>query len=412
SFDELSVNLDRFNVLVGANASGKSNFVQIFRFLRDIANHGLENAIALQGDVRYFRNVNLPLTRDFYLSTHAVFNYTNVSTPIIRSVKRRVGMRPDSMDYSLKIRFKRKGSSFGVVEEVLSVDYSFMVLDIHGDGFDVKTEEKGKVTIFIKNGRTDFQVVLPENIPLKESDILPAYWKRQKFPDHISLIEAFLNVPGSYFKKLFTDIHIYDFDPKAMRRTALISSMKKLEEDGSNIALVLKDLLENKVKKHQFLSLIQDLLPFIQDLKIAKYPDKSLHFSTQEKYTDQYLPGFLLSDGTVILTALVYVLFFSTPNIIGEIPLVILEEPAQHIHPSLISRMLQLIEEASQSQQILITTHNPEIVKHTPLDRLLLISRDERGFSTIKRPVEKQEVKTFLENEIGIEELFLQNLLE
>ncbi|RMI06729.1 MAG: DUF2813 domain-containing protein, partial [Calditrichaeota bacterium] len=33
SFDELSVNLDRFNVLVGANASGKSNFVQIFRFL-------------------------------------------------------------------------------------------------------------------------------------------------------------------------------------------------------------------------------------------------------------------------------------------------------------------------------------------------------------------------------------------
>ena len=33
SFNELDVELGDFNVLIGANASGKSNFIEIFRFL-------------------------------------------------------------------------------------------------------------------------------------------------------------------------------------------------------------------------------------------------------------------------------------------------------------------------------------------------------------------------------------------
>ena len=37
SFDKLEVELRPFNIVVGSNASGKSNFVDVFRFLRDIA---------------------------------------------------------------------------------------------------------------------------------------------------------------------------------------------------------------------------------------------------------------------------------------------------------------------------------------------------------------------------------------
>ena len=51
SFKEIDIDLRQFNVLIGANASGKSNFVQIFKFLRDIEKHGLENAIALCKEV-------------------------------------------------------------------------------------------------------------------------------------------------------------------------------------------------------------------------------------------------------------------------------------------------------------------------------------------------------------------------
>lgn len=36
SFKDLEVEFGKFNVLIGANASGKSNFIQMFQFLRDI----------------------------------------------------------------------------------------------------------------------------------------------------------------------------------------------------------------------------------------------------------------------------------------------------------------------------------------------------------------------------------------
>ena len=49
SFKELDVELGDLNILIGANASGKSNFVDIFRFLRDIEDSGLGNAISAYG---------------------------------------------------------------------------------------------------------------------------------------------------------------------------------------------------------------------------------------------------------------------------------------------------------------------------------------------------------------------------
>ncbi|MBU4305038.1 MAG: AAA family ATPase, partial [Candidatus Omnitrophica bacterium] len=59
SFEKLEVDFGKFNVLIGANASGKTNFVQIFEFLRDIANSGLNNAVSMQGGVEYLRNINI-----------------------------------------------------------------------------------------------------------------------------------------------------------------------------------------------------------------------------------------------------------------------------------------------------------------------------------------------------------------
>jgi len=52
------------------------------------------------------------------------------------------------------------------------------------------------------------------------------------------------------------------------------------------------------------------------------------------------------------------------------------------------------------------------MVKNADLENILLVSRDKDGFSTISKPAEREEVKTFLKNEIGIEDLYVQNLLE
>jgi predicted ATPase len=93
-------------------------------------------------------------------------------------------------------------------------------------------------------------------------------------------------------------------------------------------------------------------------------------------------------------------------------PFAIYEEPERNIHPHLISRVVNMLKDASRNNQIIITTHNPQIVKFADIDDLLLISRNNEGYSSISRPSENAEVKEFLEDELGIEELYVDNLLE
>lgn len=48
SFKNLSINLIDFNVIIGLNGSGKSNFILIFKFIKDILGSSLKEAIKNQ----------------------------------------------------------------------------------------------------------------------------------------------------------------------------------------------------------------------------------------------------------------------------------------------------------------------------------------------------------------------------
>ena len=56
SFKNISINLNNFNVVVGPSASGKSNFIKAFKFLKDIS-EDFENGILNHGGV-FFQNFN------------------------------------------------------------------------------------------------------------------------------------------------------------------------------------------------------------------------------------------------------------------------------------------------------------------------------------------------------------------
>ena len=58
SFEDISLDLNDFNVLIGACASGKSNFIEIFRFIKDISDD-FERAISKHGGDYYLKNFNL-----------------------------------------------------------------------------------------------------------------------------------------------------------------------------------------------------------------------------------------------------------------------------------------------------------------------------------------------------------------
>jgi len=406
SFEELKIDLGKFNVIIGANASGKSNFVHIFEFLRDITSSGLDNAISMQGGVEYLRNMNIGASEPLSIKvvSDKEFGWG------LETKAGLIGIKTYEVIYEFALRFNKRGPGFKIVEDELSQKCKFFKLERKGKKIKEKeTLGDGEILISRSNGRVKIDLInIPPNVPLKEEDIFPPFLREEKLLEHTLLLETpYFFIPP--LEGIFSEISIYDFDPKLPKKATPITGKAELEEDGNNLSIILKNITENREKRRKLFNLVKDLLPFVENLDVEKFADKSLLFKLKESYfKTQYLPASLISDGTINMTALIVALYFEKK------PFVIIEEPERNIHPYLISKVVEMMRDASQTQekQIVVTTHNPEFVKYAGLENILLVSRNESGFSTISRPADKEEVKTFLKNDIGIEELYIQNLLE
>jgi len=402
SFKDLEVELGKFNVLIGANASGKSNFIQIFKFLMDITNYGLDNAISMQGGIEYLRNVNVGLSENFSLEIVSDQEFGRV---LERKRKGLIGINAYETIYKFALQFKKREQEFEIVEDKLTYKGDFFQLEKKKDGGIEEKEKlgKGEIIYFVTNDREiKVNLNISKDLGVREDDIIPQFLRRKFGPKDLLIGHPFYIY---FFNDSFS---IYDFDPKLPKKGTPITGKAELEEDGSNLAIVLKNILENDDKKRKFSNLVKDLLPFVDDLDVEKFADKSLLFKLREIYAKKYyLPSSLISDGTINITALIIALYLDKKRSTSTI----IEEPERNIHPYLISKVVEMMKDASQKKQIIVTTHNPEMVKHAGVENILLISRDKEGFSVISKPYEKETVKTFLQNELGIEELYVQNYL-
>jgi len=420
SFDEIDIILDKFNILIGPNASGKSNFINIFRYLRDISRHGLDNAISLQGDKEYICNAmrNDPLLK---------MSYSLIPPNIGRLLpykEQLLGLKLAKIQNDFAIRFK-KNKTFEIAYDKCQIDFMLHSFGPQGKINKLNTAKplgKGNIKIESEKGKININHQFENRNSKAHSlfpgildNVIPEFVRNNKFTKNRLLLETplitlFIIPVGNIFENLA----IYDFNSQLMKNAVPIAAKKELETDGKNIALVLKNILANPSSRQKFLNYIKDLLPYIKDIKTSKLADKSLLFSVEEIYnTHKFFPSSFLSDGTVYLTAVLLALFFDTEkdDDDDDLSMIIFEEVGRNIHPSLISKLVNLFKEASGHRQIIVSTHNPQLVKYADPEDLLLVSRNEKGYSAISRPVEKSDVKIFLENEIGIDELFAQDLL-
>jgi len=400
SFKDLDIELGSFNVIVGANASGKSNFIQIFRFIRDITNMGLDNAISLQGS-EYLTNIGISPPQLLSLKVMALSDEFGLR------VSESVIARINEADYEFALKFKPKRTGFEIKKDFLSlgVSYTRLTKTKNGKLKEGKVIGTGKLIIRNEKGTPNFELERPAGIEVTAKDIFPPFLREKLKPETLLLEAPFFFFPP--IENAFSEIAIYDFDPKLSKKAVPVAGKFELEEDGSNLSLVLKSIVENKEKKRKFSNLIKDILPFVDGLATDKFADKSLLFKLREIYfKDIYFPASFISDGTVNISALIIALYFEKKG------LCIIEEPERNIHPYLISKVMDMMKDASKNKQIIVTTHSPEVVKHTDIENILLVSRNKEGFSTISRPSKKKEVKIFLKNQMGLDELYIQNLLE
>jgi predicted ATPase len=407
SFSEIDVALSRFNVVIGSNAAGKSNFISVFKFLRDIARHGVVNAIAMQGGADYIRNAKIGNERD--LVVKVTYEPDNAEEVMDRTSKGEsmLEVRSCESSYEFALHFNATSDGFSIVRDQILIGCE---VSSCGNGRNRKEKTqvigRGSIRVSSEKGEVQYGVDIPAGCPLTENDVIPLFFRGKRLPERTLLLETFYGYPLPHFEKFFDRIAIYDIDPKLPKKGVLITGKRELDDDGGNLALVVKTILENPEKKRKFSNLLRDVLPFVEDFSVQKFMDVSLILTMRERYTkSRDLPAASLSDGTIAIFAMIIALYFEKK------PFIIIEEPVSHIHPFLIARLMRMMKEASEKKQVMITTHSTEVVKHAALDDLLLISRDSAGFSIISRPGDKEEVRTFLANEIGIEELYVQNLL-
>ena len=407
SFSRIDLEVSQFHVVIGSNAAGKSNFISIFKFLRDIAKFGIVNAIAMQGGSEYLQNTKIGTLHDLKIKVVFQPDQTLDILELQETGSSFLAIQPFLSSYEFALRFSKRGDGFSITEDRIILGCEVLSCKRENKhSIDKQSIGHGEVQVTCEGGKITYVIDLPEGCPVSEKDIIPLCFRGKHLPEKTLLLEtpyAFPFIPG---EKFFNRIAVYDIDPKLTKKGVAITGKRELEEDAGNLVLVLKNIIGDPEKKRKFSNLLKDVLPFIEDFSVEKFMDISLVLMLREKYSKNHdLPSPSLSDGTMMIFALIVALYFE------DKPFIIIEEPVSHIHPFLVARVISMMKESSKKKQVMITTHTTEVVKHAALEHLLLISRDSEGFSVLSRPSDKEEVRTFLENEIGIEELYVQNLL-
>lgn len=408
SFKELALDLGPFNVVIGANAAGKSNFMEVFRFLKTLERENLDDAISLHGGCESILNKRLGSSKPLRMRV--------TSDERMPWAGEWANIQVHETSYDVCLRIARPHDGILIEGDRLTQKLQTIVGDEDIQlTLDIITTPEATRRVEIGPREVIDELINKENASFfafhehLRGLLLgtPAGISRpgalvSKRLESLLIRRGFFGLMG--LDRPFVRLGVYDIEPHDAKKPGEIAGRSQLEEDGENLALVLKNILADPEKSRKFHNLLQYMLPFVSEVGVERYLGESVLLKLREQYYEGDLLANLLSDGTVNVIALVTALFFEDKDV------VIIEEPERNIHPHLISGLMELMKDAARNRQVIITTHNPEVVRHAGVENLLLISRDKEGFSTVSRPAEKEDVKVFLENDLGLDEVFVQEL--
>ncbi len=411
SFKEQEIEFSDLNVIVGANGSGKSNFINIFKFLKSIYNNDLQDAVSDNGN-EFIKNLHAKINEKVKI----VIEFTPNKINEISRDETAIISRMSKINYELILNYT--SNNFEIFKEKLSVKMLFEEAEILEDNSYGKTEkfaEPFSYGLTHKKGLNKKSIVekfQSKTKNLKTNDYNLNFSVTNPFPDHLlnklSCSNSILHTFNDYIPKIIFDIPIYDFDTKLFKNNILTLKGRKLDENGENLTGIIKQIIANG-EKQKLINFFKYLLDFVEDIKVNDLTKNHGFFELTEENLPKPIPSYLLSDGTISVVALIVALYFETSDII------ILEEPDNGIHPGILPKLVELMYEICPKRQIILTTHNPLIVKQLDIPKRLknlLLIYSEDGMSEISRPATSDNVKVFLSEKIGIENLFIENLLD
>ncbi len=412
SFKNLSTDLIDFNVIIGLNGSGKSNFILIFKIIKDILSSSLEQALNNQGGIAQLSNYfSQAEDRTIHLN-FALQLASELETSLnIRGNEYRA--RIEKIDCDFKFNSNDQNSINIISEELnLAIEYLDPSCDIAKSFLNI-TRNSGGINIVLNNHHKE--AIHNDN---KHNEQSNNYTLDDLFPNIELLKSRNLLSSDLIIHQVFSDlfnidirtsaaqqISIYEFEQDLLAAIKFNPLIKDEKETSDQYTELLCKVLNDPNSRRQYFNLLNYVLPDIEDVKVLPDGISGQSIVVKERYHTSYIPAHLLSNGTLFLMIIILSLYFDNKY------LTIFDEPERTIHPNVISKIVDMMKDVSNFKQIILSTHNAEIVKNSGIENILLISRDQEGYSQLSHPTNRIDIATFLENDIGLDELFVQNML-
>lgn len=345
SFVDTDMHLAPFTLLVGANASGKSNIREAFRFLHGVSRgYTLAEVVGekwIEGGVRVWNGTRggAPQIARHGASTFALHVSFDVPTP--------QGQRAQVVDYRLDVRAGDHGE-LRVVREHLRTPNEYF-FDTHPND-EPRGSSSRMITARIRKRGPGAP---PDDNFLSDRPVLTQISESAIATDSIKQrVRAALAV--------LTSMAFLDLNPDAARESSP-SGLKTMGDRGENLSSVLEVICEEPGRRVQLTSWVRALTPMDAiDIEFPKDVTNRVMAQLVES-SGARIPLIAASDGTVRFLAMIATLL--SPN---RPHFIFFEEIENGIHPNRIYLLLDLIEQSvkANASQILATSHSPQLLVH------------------------------------------------
>lgn len=339
-WEPLTLPLQRLNLLIGANASGKSNLLDVLDLLRAIPDD-LTQPLARKGGAAAWRH------KAATAKPEPTIEYVIEDEQLARPLQHQL-----RFDESFVLRGETIATRDDHTEEgpflLLRADEKSLSFKQFSPGAaDPELEQlSGEDKTF---GRFRWDTIRIDHVQLSAGSSMLSAIAGDRFVPHLTRMATLLR--GIQLHQTWA------FGPSAAPRQPQPADLPDaaLLPDAANLGHVLKRLRQSGDVRTRLRDALRRAYQQVDDVEVSATERVTIYM--KEQGYEGVVPASRLSDGTLRWLGLLAILLDPSPP-----PLVALEEPELGLHPDLIATLAELLREASTRTQLLVTTHSEALV--------------------------------------------------
>ena len=400
--------LGPFHVLVGANASGKTTFLDVVGFLHDLVTEGLDEAIRSRS-ANFYDLVWRKAGQGFELAVEAPIPETlrdSLENDAYKAVRYEVAVRLEKRTNRLEIAAEQALLTAGSDSQPTGQDAP--PDSLIEPGVVMSDGSLSPHCLFAKSDGPEAPYFLRFQ-PEAAQAALKSKWSLQVSKG--SLLAAlpevdFVHPVSRWLRdRLSEGIEALQLDPLCLRRPSPPGQGSEIGPDGSHLPWVIAQLeRESPERLNEWIKHLRMALPDLVGLTTIERPEDRHRYLWVEYPNGLKLPSWMVSDGTLRLLAL------TLPAYLTDFDgMLLVEEPENGVHPLAIEPIYQSLSSVYDGQ-VLLATHCPLLVAVAKPSEVLCFSKDSEGATRIVSGDLHRELRDW-RGEVNLGTLFAAGVL-